>query len=45
MGKGVARRDPTHVTPKVKLCIHTIYQVCRSKGLFDQSTIVGLFWA
>ena len=45
VGRGVARRDPTHVTPKIKLCIHTIYQVCHSKDLFGQSTIFGLFWA
>ena len=24
MGRGVARRDPTHVTPKVKSCMHTL---------------------
>ena len=25
MGRGVARRDLTHITPKVKLCMHTMY--------------------
>ena len=27
MGRGVARRDTAHVTPKVKLCMHTIFLV------------------
>ena len=39
MERGIARMDPTHVSPKVKLYVHTIYQVCRSKGLFGPSTI------
>ena len=43
MGRGVARRDHTHFTLKVKLCIHTIYQVCRSKDLFGETNIFGLF--
>ena len=43
MGSGVARRDPTHVTSKVNLCMHTMFQVCCSKGLYDQSTIFGFF--
>ena len=39
MGRGVARRDPTHVTPKIKLCIHTIVKsvaprVCAAKVPF-----------
>ena len=25
IGGGVARRDPIHITPRVKLCIHTMY--------------------
>ena len=25
MGRGVPMRDPTHVTSKVKLCMHTMY--------------------
>ena len=44
MGRGIARRDPTHVTPKIKLCIHTIYhiksvapRVCLAKVLFFAS--------
>ena len=43
IGRGVASRDPTHVTPKVRLCIHTIYQVCSSKDVLGQITIFGLF--
>ena len=39
MGKGVARWDPAHVTPKVKLCMHTMFYVCCSKGLSFQSTL------
>ena len=38
MGSGVARRDPTHVTPEVDLCIHTIMsvdlRVCMAKVPF-----------
>ena len=33
MGRGVARRDPTHVTLKVKLCMHIMFQVSSSQGL------------
>ena len=43
MGRGVARKDPTHVSPKVKLSIHTTYQVCRSKGLFGQVPLLASF--
>ena len=25
MGRGLARRDPAHVSPKVKLCLHTMF--------------------
>ena len=25
MGSGIARRDPTHVTPKVNLYMHTMF--------------------
>ena len=45
MGRGVTKRDSTYVTPKVKLCMHTMCQVCCSKGLSGQSTIFGLFLA
>ena len=41
MGSGVARRDPDHVTPKVNLCIHTMFKVCCSNSLYGQSTIFG----
>ena len=37
MGRGVARRDPTHVTPKVKLCMYTMSvapRVCPAKVQF-----------
>ena len=43
MGRGVAKRDPTHVTPKVKLCIHTIYQACHSKGLLAKVPFLASF--
>ena len=33
MGRGVTRRDSARVTPNVKLCMHTMYYVCSSKGL------------
>ena len=44
MGKGVTRRDSAHVAPQVKLCMCTMYYVCCSKGLSDQSTIFGPFF-
>ena len=25
MGRGIAMTDPAHVTPKVNLCMHTMY--------------------
>ena len=25
IGKGVAKRDPTHVTPKLSLCLHAMF--------------------
>ena len=31
MGKGVAWRDLAHVTPKVKLCMHTMFLICCSR--------------
>ena len=43
MVSGVARKDPTHVIPKVNLCMHTVFQVCHSKGLYGQSTIFGTY--
>ena len=44
MGSGVARRDSTHVTAIVNcLCIPCFKS--RSKGLYDEGTIFGFFWA
>ena len=43
MGRGVARREPTHVTPKVKFYMHTIYQVCRSEVLLAEVPFLALF--
>ena len=43
LGKSVARRDPAHVNPKVKSCMHYMYSFCCSKGLSGQSTFSGLF--
>ena len=40
----MARWNPAHVAPKVKLCMQTRIQVCRSKGLSVQCTIFGSFW-
>ena len=45
MESGVARRDPALVTPEVNLCTHTMFQVCRSKGLYGQNNIFGFFEA
>ena len=45
LGRGVAERDSANVTPKVKLCIHTMFNVCYFKGLSGQSIIFGLFSA
>ena len=36
MRRGVTRRDSAHVTPKVKLCMHTVFKVCCSKGSSGQ---------
>ena len=44
MGSGVARRDPARVTPKVNWRMHTMFKVCCSKGLHDQSTIFDFFF-
>ena len=41
MGRGVARRDPTHVTLKVKLCVCIPCFKSSSKGLSGQSTILA----
>ena len=35
-------RDSTHVTPKVKLCMHTMFLVCCSKGLVGSTLIFFL---
>ena len=43
MGKGVARRDPTHITLKVKLYMHTMFYVCCSKGLLAKVPILAFF--
>ena len=43
MESGVARRNLTHITPKVNSCMHTMFLVCHSKGLYGQSTIFGFF--
>ena len=42
-GGGVARRDPAHVTPKVKLCMQTMFYVCLSKGLSCKSSFLAFF--
>ena len=45
MGRSVARRNPAHVThviPKVKLCVLTMFEVCHSKGLFVP--YLAFFW-
>ena len=39
MGRGVARRKPSHVTSKVKVCVHTMFKIRCSKGLSDQCII------
>ena len=39
MERGVARLDSAHVTPTVKLCMHSMHLVCRSKGFSGRHTI------
>ena len=45
MGKGVARMDPAHVTPKVKLCMHTSLSLCSMSFLSLRSMDLSVrFW-
>ena len=43
MGSSAAMRDPSHVTQKINLCMHTRFYVSCSKGLYSQSNIFGFF--
>ena len=42
-GRGVARRDPPHVTPRVTLCIHASFRSVAPRVFFGQSITFGFF--